>query len=531
MTTPHTSTSLWSPETYKHQVVVADTAGGGTRKPPWNLMYGSCTLPQSPDDQAQEFTRVLVYGGAAPTTGGGLWLLRVGRTGTHAEWSALEQVFPTGTSRAVAETIHIHPMLVGIHSEWCLLLGGHTAVQTGGILVPFREVWIGRLEQTSPTTSRMVWNLVTSPLPVFSSGGAPFRFSSDSEVPSSATATFMRTSRGELVVVRPHPEDIAFGRRHLGILRLRVEKDTSGMRCTARYVILDMVKSAPAWPCNTMESLRMAPLGCGFAIGLTVPKGRSVAPRVDAKTWILGLTTYRDEWDPEDGSIRAHWYLMPEAIGGASPSLRTGMLLASTGSRFTISPTSEGTVTSVVFAYGGRNIWKSPIGLRQEDDPGMPSFSPLHVGIFTKSLRSMTFAWQHPSYRLSAPIGGGGTPSPLLFSQVGDVPLAEVFLTSTAQLPRMPRVSFPIRDENGGKRIQNVGPSGGLHFAFVFHGGSGQEPIVATGSAAPDDQYHPTTTVLVEVSLPIDAIRKATEIPPGATVEYQAGFHRFSLLS
>ena len=480
---PAQLSAQFSTNQFRQRIQKTQKQSGAGVIPPWNILYGSCMMPPLDGTTAAagggsggaavlpEARCVFFGGGVSVDTASTVWLATTTQ-GDGGTFSTVWTQLALKNSQALIAPPRILPLMIGLSPTQFLMFGGYTVASE---TKPALDAYIGVIGSSGGGTSDTTiwWDRVKVVTKNETSSATPFQYNAEMDAPNMSTSTFMRTDFGDLVIVYPHPignfntdgtsyavgprDDIGQSRiteRKLVVTRIYLERLSSNV-VTAEYGYLSAADKN--WPSTRVESVRMAPLSCGFALGLTIPRDPATAASVNANTWVLSLQTMKANWSPSDGGAVVRWFnfgTLPHA-----PSLRSGMLLFSTGCR--LSTISK---TCIVASYGARIVWKSALSSKAP--------IPLHVAIF-KVLSSNTFtiSWQQ-EYTKSFDSDDVG--------EIGDVAVSELVFPNAKMV---------------------TGFSGGLELSFLCYGGYGRESegrasIVTQLSIPPERLVDPTGGLL-----------------------------------
>lgn len=369
--------------------------------PPWNTKYGSCTLPGTP-------TRIVFFGGMAGLSGQtDAYMCEItssipgkfGRETTAGfNWVQLttkHQSTTAGTTDPLLENQlpppkpRIFPLMAALSPTRFLVFGGASLVSPYST---FTDAYMCTISFPSLSTEPpyAIWSRLKMP-----SLNSEFVYTNPDHAPLSTTSAFLRTLDDEIIIVTPLSHSAApTGKtdpRRQSIVVTRIQPgdfEATDFEPSVSYGIYDVVAEAGKWPCNALQSVRLAALSAGYAVGIVVPCSKDSAKSIEPNTWLLSVTKDTIASDPSmrftngvaDPTLppfKFQWTLLPSSPN--TPLLRSGMLLFSTGAR--LEPKSK---SAVIAVYGGSNVW----GVETVGSTTVP----LHVAKFSK-VGGITFEW------------------------------------------------------------------------------------------------------------------------------------------
>jgi len=353
--------------------------------PPWNTRYGSCALPET--------DLSVFFGGSAGGTDA--WLCDSGAVGATAApfWTLL------GATGAAVPAPRLYPLMAGLTPTTFVVLSGTALAEPWPT---FTDAFVGKIH---PEAGSVSWTRVVNS-EAAPGGAPPFSYASASHAPTATLGAFMRSEEGVLVAVMPvsappppgvgaHDTALPPSAQNRALVVTAFDADAhiaagGAGAVSARYELARApLGAAGGWPVTDLQSVRLAPLVDGFAVGCVVPLSSQTHTAVSASTWLLRLSCAPAAARQSEPAIAYSWRNL-----GASPSapaLRSGMAL--------FHSRAQTPASAVVAVYGGSAIWRTSSA---SDSAPLP----LHVGLFSLSSdrASFSFVWQNAYARANPPL-------------------------------------------------------------------------------------------------------------------------------
>lgn len=365
----------------------------GSASPPWNAKYGSCMLPQSPENLVEGKSRCAFFGGSAGHSD--LWVATVAINGV--QWARIDLF-----SGSEGPSPRLYPLMRALSPTRLLLVGG---VELETPWAAKTDAFTGQIDFESATVR---WSRVA-----LRGASENFAYASPEHAPLATTSVFMRSLEGALIIAMPLRTPLLSAvrgitepgaQRHALVVTLFDDSLAAETGVVAASTHVSEYSSAApfsetSWPVTEMQGLRLAEMADGFAFGMAVPRSRESASVISPSCWILRISVPRALSETQTPSISYSWASMSGAP--YAPALRTGAAIFS-------AQTNE--AAGLVCVCGGAAIWESPGQLAVWKRAPLP----LHTASLatTRSSSAARFMWQRPLVRQTPPFGDTNTAPP-----------------------------------------------------------------------------------------------------------------------